>query len=73
MHSSSSLWWIGPGVSLVLGVILISQAWWGSAQHNPAGKEISKATIFRVRAVLISSGLFLTIISALLAFGLMKR
>jgi cytochrome c-type biogenesis protein CcmH/NrfF len=74
MHSPTSLWWVAPLMSLVIGVILVSEGLWRSARHDSVlGKELSKARISRVRAVLVSSGLFLAIIGASLALGLMKR
>jgi ABC-type transporter Mla maintaining outer membrane lipid asymmetry permease subunit MlaE len=73
MHSPSPLWLVAPFMSLIIGFILASQGLWRSAQPNSVGKELSNATIFRARAILVSSGLFLTVLSALLAFGLMKR
>jgi uncharacterized membrane protein YphA (DoxX/SURF4 family) len=61
-------------MSLVFGLILIGQGFGKFTQHNSVRRrELSRATIFGVRAVLVSSGLFLTVISALLAFGLIKR
>jgi hypothetical protein len=61
----SNVWLIGPVVSLLLGGILIGQGLWSYAQHNSVTRrELSKATIFGLRAVLVSSGLFLTVISA---------
>ncbi len=60
MHSN--LWLIAPVMSLVSGVILILQGLRTRAQHASVAKsEVSPAAIFRVRAVLFSSGLFLTI------------
>ncbi len=48
--------------------------WRSAAQHNPVGeRKLSKANIIGLRALLVSSGLFLAIISALLAFGVIKR
>jgi hypothetical protein len=72
MHSN--LWLIAPLMSIVSGVILIAQGLRRRAQHDSvATSELSQAAIFRVRAVLFSSGLFLTTIAALLLLGLMKR
>jgi hypothetical protein len=73
MHSASSLWLVAPLMSLVVGVILVSQGLWRSTQRNSAGRGVSDATIFRVRAVLLSMGLFLTVTSAVLAFGFIRR
>jgi hypothetical protein len=73
MHSPSILWLVAPFMSLIIGVILVSQRLWRSPQRISVGKELSNATIFRVRAVLVSSGLFLAISGAWLAFGLIKR
>jgi hypothetical protein len=72
MHSN--LWLIAPLSSLVSGVILIVQGAWKRAQQDSGAKaELSRTAIFRARAVLLSSGLFLTIVAALLLFGSMKR
>ncbi len=72
MHSN--LWLVGPVVSLVLGISLIGQGSWRSARHSSVRERaLSKETIVGLRAVLISSGLFLIIISTLLAFGLVTR
>ena len=72
MHSN--LWLVGPVLSLVLGAILVGQGLWRFARHNGVRERApSKETIFGLRAVLVSSGLFLIIISALLAFGFVKR
>ena len=74
MHSSSSLWLIAPFMSLVIGVILISRGFWRSAQHDSVKRrEVSRTTILGVRAVLVSSALFLVISAGWLAFGLTKR
>jgi len=72
MHSPASLWLIAPFMAFVIGVILLSQG--RSAQQSLVKRrELSKATILGVRAVLVSTGLFLAVGGALLAFGLMKR
>jgi hypothetical protein len=70
----SNLWLVETIVSLVLGISLIGQGLWRSAQHGSVRERApSMETVFGMRAVLVSSGLFLIIISALLAFGLVKR
>ena len=71
MHSQ--LWLIGPVLSLVLGAILVGQGLWRSRHNSVRERAPSKGTVFALRAVLLSSGLFLIIISALLAFGFEKR
>jgi hypothetical protein len=74
MHSSSNIWMIAPFLSLVYGVILISRRLRSYAHENPTEKkEPSKATMFALRAILLLSGLLLIFISALLAFGFVKR
>jgi hypothetical protein len=71
MHSN--LWLIAPFMSLLSGVVLIVQGLWRHGQHDSVAKsELSQAAIFRVRAVLLSFGLFLTTIAALLVFGLLR-
>jgi hypothetical protein len=69
----SNLWWIGPILSVVFGAILVGQGLWRSRHNSVVERAPSKGTIFALRAALLSSGLFLIIISALLAFGFVKR
>jgi hypothetical protein len=70
----SNLWLVETIVSLVLGVSLIGQGLWRRVRQGSVTERApSKETIFVLRAALVSSGLFLIIVSALLAFGLVKR
>jgi hypothetical protein len=74
MHSPSNLRLVEQILWLAVGVVLVGQGIRWSAQRNSVkNRKLSNATIFGLRTVLISSGLFLIVISALLAFGLMKR
>jgi uncharacterized membrane protein SirB2 len=68
----SSLWWIPPFMSLVVGVILVSQGLWRLQHDSAKRREVSKATIVRSSAVLFSSGVGLLIISAVLLLGVAK-
>jgi hypothetical protein len=53
-------------MGFVIGVILLNPGLWRSARQNPGKRtQPSQATIFRVRAVLVSTGLFLAVGGAL--------
>ena len=73
MHSPSNLWLVAPFLSLVIGLLLLSEGLRRFARPRLVrGRELSKATLFVVRAFLVSTALFLATWAGWLAFGLKR-